>query len=130
MASLFKDGLTTIFAFFAFITLYLILNNLGYSSAITWIFLLFNMFVMTISLFLVLQASEKSVREYRHEARIFWIAALGMLTLAGVLLQFIFLFETKTFTPSTIGLSGTLTTITVAYFLMAKEMYETHAPAE
>jgi len=130
MASLFKDGSVTIFAFFVFITLYLILNNLGYSLAITWVFLLFNMFVMTISLFLVLQASEKSVREYRHEARVFWIASLGMLTLAGVFLQFIFLFETEAFAPSSIGLSATLTTITVTYFLMAKEMYETHAPVE
>ncbi len=130
MASLFKDGLTTLFAFFAFITLYLVLNNLGYSSVVTWMFLGFNMFIMTISLFLVLQSSEKSARETGHEARIFWIAALGIFDMVAILLQFIFLFETKAFAPATIGLSATLTTITVAYFLMAKEMYETKTPLE
>lgn len=130
MPSLFKDGLTTLFTFFAFITLYLVLNNLGYSSVVIWVFLGFNIFAMTISLFLVLQSSEKSVRESGHEARIFWIAALGIFAMVAILLQFIFLFETKAFVPATIGLSATLTTITVAYFLMAKDMYETKAPIQ
>lgn len=81
---------------------------------------------MSVSLFLVLQANEKSVKESGHEASVFWLVGLGIFTLVGVMLQFISLFEAREFTPPTVGMGTVLTTLTVTYYLMAKEMFETH----
>ena len=125
MVSLFREGLGTIFVFFVFITLYLVLNNLGYPVVVIWAFLIFNMFFMTIGLFLMLQVNEKSAKEMKRDTSAFWLIALGISTLAGVFLQFVFLYETKSPTPASIALAATLTTIAIAYFLMAKASYDT-----
>ncbi len=125
MPTFLRDGLVTVFVFFVFVTLYLILNNLGYPSFIIWGFVAFNGFLAGISLFLAIQAGEKSVKETGHEAPVFWVVALGMFILVAVMLHFVFLLENNITTPATIGVAGTLTTITVVYFMMSKEMYET-----
>lgn len=130
MPTFFRDGLITVFVFFIFITLYLVLSSLGHPLILIWVFLGVNMLLMGVSLFLVLEASEKSVKESGHEARVFWLVSLGIFILVGVLLQFIFLFESRVFTPSTVGLGATLTTLAATYYLMAKEMYETRLSAK